>query len=105
MDYFQGVVTEYLRADRAMFVNTEYLIQLEPGNAPAKNKHWYCDAVAVNMRDNEVSYVKSHTPRLLAHLTSASSAGLKLELVARCSGPRLRLEAGMARAAMAFCPP
>jgi hypothetical protein len=25
MDYLPGVVTDYLRANRAMFVNTEYL--------------------------------------------------------------------------------
>ncbi|MGH8320973.1 MAG: hypothetical protein ACRESI_03355 [Gammaproteobacteria bacterium] len=54
MDYFQGVVTEYLRADRAVFVNTECLIQLEPGDVPAKGKHWYCDAVAVNFRESIV---------------------------------------------------
>ena len=40
MDYFQGVVVEYLRADRAMFVNTECLVSLEPAEAPAKGKHW-----------------------------------------------------------------
>jgi hypothetical protein len=51
MDYFQGVVTEFLRANRATFVNTECLIQLEPGNSPAKGRHWYCDAVSVNIAD------------------------------------------------------
>lgn len=61
MDYFQGVVTEYLRADRAMFVNTECLLQLDPGDALAKGRHWYCDALAVNFREStlylcEVSY-------------------------------------------------
>lgn len=54
MDYFQGVVTEYLRADRATFVNTECLIQLENGNAPAKGRHWYCDAVAVDFRKSTI---------------------------------------------------
>lgn len=54
MDYFQGVVTEYLRADRATFVNTECLIQLEPGDSPAKGRHWYCDVVAVNFTDKTV---------------------------------------------------
>lgn len=54
MDYFQGVVTEYLRADRAMFVNTECLIQLEVAEAPAKGRHWFCDAVAVNFRESTV---------------------------------------------------
>jgi hypothetical protein len=42
MDYFQGVVTEYLRADRTIFVNTECLIQLDGGDPPGKGRHWYC---------------------------------------------------------------
>jgi fused signal recognition particle receptor len=50
MDYFQGVVTENLRANRAAIVNTECLIQLEPGDSPAKGRHWYCDGIAVNFR-------------------------------------------------------
>jgi hypothetical protein len=54
MDYFQGVVAEYLRADRAVFINTECLIQLHEGDAPAKGTHWYCDIVAVNFREKRV---------------------------------------------------
>lgn len=66
MDYFQGVVTEYLRADRNVFVNTECLIQLEVGDSPAKGRHWYCDAVAVNLAERraylcEVTYSASLT--------------------------------------------
>ena len=53
MDYFQGVVTEYLRANRSVFVNTECLLQLDAGQ-PQKNRHWYCDAVAVNFKDTTV---------------------------------------------------
>jgi len=52
--YFQEIVTEYLRADRAMFVNTECLIQLNPGDVVSKGTHWYCDAVAVNFRESAV---------------------------------------------------
>jgi hypothetical protein len=53
MDYYQGVVIEYLRADRAVFVNTEYLIQLKPGHNPdATGHYWYCDAVALDLQDN-----------------------------------------------------
>lgn len=52
MDYFQGVVTEYLRANRCVFVNTECLLQLEVGDTPAKGRHWYCDAVAVNLQES-----------------------------------------------------
>jgi hypothetical protein len=54
MGYFQEVVTEYLRADRAVFVNTECLIQLHPNDVSTKGAHWYCDAVAVNFREKSV---------------------------------------------------
>lgn len=62
MDYFQGVVAEYLTADRAMFVNPECCIQLNPGDSlKASGQHWYCDIVAVSFRESaaflcEVSY-------------------------------------------------
>jgi hypothetical protein len=65
MDYFQGVVTEFLRADRAVFVNTECCIQLNPGENPDRTgPHWFCDAVAVNFRERrvylcEITYSKS----------------------------------------------
>jgi hypothetical protein len=65
MDYFEGVVIDYLRADRAVFVNTECCIQLNPGRNPdTSGPHWYCDAVAVNHRERmiylcEISYSKS----------------------------------------------
>lgn len=63
MDYFQGVVTEYLVADRASFVNTELFIQLD-ADEPRKGKHWYCDAAAANFREStfylcEVTYSKT----------------------------------------------
>jgi hypothetical protein len=51
VDYYQGVVVDYLRADRAVFVNTECCIQLKPGDNPdtlGPNSHWYCDAVAID---------------------------------------------------------
>ncbi len=41
MDYFQGVVTEYLRAKRSVFVNTEFMISLDEGDKPKKDRHWY----------------------------------------------------------------
>ena len=63
MDYFQGVVTEYLVANKATFVNSELLIQLDADKL-AKGRHWYCDAAAVSFRDNtvylcEVTYSKT----------------------------------------------
>lgn len=51
MDYYQGVVIEYLRADRATFVNTECCIQINEGPNPDINgPHWFCDAVAIEFR-------------------------------------------------------
>lgn len=64
MDYYQGVVTEYLRASRSVFINTECCIQLEAGDNPDRGTHWYCDAVAVDFAKSsvflcEISYAKS----------------------------------------------
>lgn len=72
MDYFQGVVTEFLRANRSTFVNTEYLIQLDEGSTPLKARHWYCDALAVNFQHStvylcEITYSKTMSA-LLARL-------------------------------------
>jgi len=45
MDYYQGVVLDYLRADRAIFINAECCIQLnEAHNPDSSGPHWYCDA-------------------------------------------------------------
>ena len=52
MDHFESVVMEYLRADRALFVNGQCCIQLNPGSNPdTSGPHWYCDALAVSIRD------------------------------------------------------
>lgn len=54
MDHFESVVLEYLRADRALFVNSQCCIQLNPGSNPdTSGPHWYCDAVAVSLRDQQ----------------------------------------------------
>jgi hypothetical protein len=51
MDHFESVIVEYLRADRSIFVNTQLCIQLNPGpNPDVSGPHWYCDAVAVNLK-------------------------------------------------------
>lgn len=62
MDFYQGVVLDYLRADRAVFINTECCIQLNESPNPDKSgPHWYCDAVAIDFRHStaflcEISY-------------------------------------------------
>ncbi len=93
MDYFQGVVTEYLRADRARFVNTECLIQLNPSDALAKGTHWYCDAVAVNFRESavylcEVTY-STTLYALVARLKAWSThwPAIRTAIVRDCSVP------------------
>lgn len=90
MDYFQGVVTEYLVADRSVFVNTELLIQLDKGKE-LKDRHWYCDAAAVSFSDKtmylcEVTYSKTMAAlakRLLAW--NANWDELKAALVRDCN--------------------
>ena len=86
MSYYQDVVVEYLRADRARFVNTEYLIQLNPNNE-SKGTFWYCDAVAVSFSDStiylcEVTYSKTMTA-LIKRLRawSANWSGVRAALI------------------------
>ena len=50
MDYYQGVVADYLSADPAMFVKPECCIRLDPDGPLKKGVHWYCDILAINLR-------------------------------------------------------
>lgn len=82
MDFFQGVVTEYLVADRASFINTELLIQLDSEGAK-KGRHWYCDAAAAYFNESvlylcEVTYAKAMSP-LARRLISWSKCWPELE--------------------------
>ncbi len=93
MDYFQGVVAEYLRADRSVFINTEILIQLDLGDSPAKGRHWFCDVAAANFREQtlylcEITYSKTMSA-LAARLLSWSSnwAEIRQALVRDCGIP------------------
>jgi hypothetical protein len=62
VNYYESVVVDYLRADRALFVNTECCIQLHEGNNPdTSGPHWYCDAAVADFRSKciflvEISY-------------------------------------------------
>jgi len=63
MDYFQGVVAEFLRANRGVFINPECLIQLDT-DTTRKGRHWYCDVMAVSFPERraflcEVTYSRS----------------------------------------------
>jgi len=62
MNYYESVVVDYLRADRAIFGNTECCVQVNQADNPdSSGAHWYCDAVAVDFRAQgiflcEISY-------------------------------------------------
>jgi hypothetical protein len=64
VDYYQSVVVDYIRADRAFIVNTECCIQLNDNpNPDGSGPHWYCDVVAIDLRNRavflcEISYEK-----------------------------------------------
>lgn len=69
MSYYEGVVLEYLRVDRAMFVNPEYCIQIGEGTELKKGSHWYCDFVSADFRSKtiflcEISYAAGLGPLL-----------------------------------------
>lgn len=68
MDYYEHVVFDYLRADRALFVNTECCIQVEGGHNPEKFTHWYCDALVTDFRDQAVFLCEISYSRTLAAL-------------------------------------
>ena len=57
MDYFQGVVADYLSADHMMFVKPECCIQLDSGEALRAGRHWYCDVLAVCLREPVTVYL------------------------------------------------
>jgi len=64
MDYYQGVVSEYLRADRSVFLNSEFCLQLHPGSAYDKSSFWYVDILAIDLRNQraflcEITYSKT----------------------------------------------
>jgi hypothetical protein len=54
MDYYQGIVADYLAADPAMFVKPECCIRLDPTGRLKKGEHWYCDVLAINLRARTV---------------------------------------------------
>src|ERR1700692_3493662 len=46
MAYYQDIVVEYLRENRAIFVDTECCIRLNEGMNNNIGPHWYCDGLA-----------------------------------------------------------
>jgi hypothetical protein len=63
MDFFQGAVEDYLRADRASFNNPEFYLQRSETYESGKT-NWYVDVLNVNFRDEtvylcEVTYARN----------------------------------------------
>ncbi len=80
MDYYESVVIDYLRADRALFVNTECCIQIDAGHNPDKGTHWYCDAVVADFRTQSVFLCEISYSATLAVLLTESPVGRALRL-------------------------
>jgi hypothetical protein len=58
VDYYQAVVMDYLRADRKLFLNAEFCIQLGDYLNPDRTKHWYCDALTVDFGEKTIWLVE-----------------------------------------------
>jgi len=70
MDYYESVVVHYLRADRALFVNTECCIQVNQSDNPDRSgPHWYCDAVACDFRNQRIFLCETSYGAQLSDLT------------------------------------
>jgi hypothetical protein len=65
LDYYQGVVEEYLTRDRSFFVNPEFFLPIEDYYAGStKGSSWHVDILALDLKQHacylcEVSYAKS----------------------------------------------
>ena len=54
MDYYQGIVADYLTGDPTVFVQPEFCIRLSPQGRLKKAEHWYCDILAVSFGERRV---------------------------------------------------
>jgi hypothetical protein len=64
MDYYQGIVADYVRAERCRFVSPEFLLDLDNGGPHVKDRSWYIDILAADFKKQtlflcEVSYSKT----------------------------------------------
>lgn len=83
MDYYQGVVREFLQTDRSMFVNEELIIDLDyDGNRPqgknAKGRHWICDLAAINQREKVMYQGEVTTNKSLSSLIQRFTSWSKI---------------------------
>jgi hypothetical protein len=66
VDYYQGIVADFVSSDRSRFVTLEFLLDLGNAGSLIKGRYWYIDVLAVDFRIEtvflcEVSYSKSLT--------------------------------------------
>jgi hypothetical protein len=54
VDYYQGIVADYLNADPTMLVKPECLVRLSDDGRPGRGDHWYCDILAASFRHRVV---------------------------------------------------
>jgi hypothetical protein len=96
VDYYQRVVAEFLRADKAMLVNPECSIQFVPGRVPPKGTSWYCDVMAANFRERraylcEVTYLPRCTRSSVVYRRGAPT-GVRCARPSSATPPYRRLE-------------
>lgn len=79
MDYFQSIVEQYLQADRANLISTEFFLQHKDKENDPGPPNWYIDILNVNMREQRV------------YLCEITYARKLHELIKNCAlGPRTR---------------
>lgn len=89
MDFYQGVVLDYLRADRTVFINTQCCIQLnDKPNPDMSGHHWYCDAVALDFRNKTV---------LLCEISYAAKLGTLIDRLQQWSRNWQGIQAALIR--------
>jgi len=70
MDFFQGIVADYLRADRSCFINPEFFLANDLSEIDQdRKKFWYVDVLAIQTEECcaylcEVTYAKPPTALL-----------------------------------------
>lgn len=106
MDHFEGVVLDYLRADRALFVNSQCCIQLNEGaNPDTSGPCWHCDAVVVSFKEQaaclcEITYADGRRPPF----GTSEAVGRTLAGGQGSAGPGQRRAAGLECNSLALCP-
>lgn len=94
MNFYENVVIDYLRADRALFINSQCCIQINDAlNPDASGPHWYSDAIGVDFRNNSIFLCEISYGAQLADLTKRLRAwnenwdGVKAALARDCKVP------------------